>query len=242
MTGYAGRFGWRLRIGMILPSVNVVAEGEVAAMLPDGVSLHTTRLRLTGGSPEELMRMADSVEQGVELLADANVDIIVFHCTGVTTYDAPLAKRIKDRIEASSGKPGITTAEAIVAAGRALGVKRLSMATPYQAAINEREVAFLAEHGIEVLRELGLGLGSGEAFAAVEPGQWYRHARSLRDDAADAYFLSCTAIRTAGVISTLERDLGKPVITSNQTMVWHALRSCGIAEPVTGFGTLLSEY
>ena len=43
------RYGWRLRLGMLLPSSNRVAEPELPAMLPEGVAVHTTRLRLIGG-------------------------------------------------------------------------------------------------------------------------------------------------------------------------------------------------
>jgi len=42
------------------------------------------------------------------------------------------------------------------------------------------------------------------------------------------------------MIDTLERDLGKPVITSNQSMMWHALRAGGIRERVPGFGKLFT--
>ena len=62
---------------------------------------------------------------------------------------------------------------------------------------------------------------------AVEPGEWYRRVKRQRHDDADAYFISCTAIRAAEAIEPLERDLGKPVVTSNQAMVWHSLKPAG---------------
>jgi maleate cis-trans isomerase len=53
-------------------------------------------------------------------------------------------------------------------------------------------------------------------------------------------FISCTAIRSAGVIAALEAELGLPVLTSNQAMVWHALRGVlGLPDRVAGFGRLL---
>jgi maleate isomerase len=61
-----------------------------------------------------------------------------------------------------------------------------------------------------------------------------------RRDDVDAYFFSCATIRAAPMIETLERDLGKPVITSNQSMMWHALRAGGIRERVPGFGKLFT--
>jgi maleate cis-trans isomerase len=46
---------------------------------------------------------------------------------------------------------------------------------------------------------------------------------------------------TAGIIERLERDLGKPVVTSQQAALWRALRLSGLADPVPGFGRLLRE-
>jgi maleate isomerase len=73
----------------------------------------------------------------------------------------------------------------------------------------------------------------------VEPGEWYRLAITQRHPDADAYFLSCTTIRAAPVIDALERDLGKPVVTSNQAVAWHSLRIGGVRDQTTGFGALL---
>jgi maleate isomerase len=76
----------------------------------------------------------------------------------------------------------------------------------------------------------------------IEPEQWYRDTVALRDPAADAYFISCTAVRSADVIDALEEELGKPVLTSNQAMLWRALRESGIEDRVAGFGRLLRDY
>ena len=63
-----------------------------------------------------------------------------------------------------------------------------------------------------------------------------------RHDDADAYFLSCTTIRSTPVISALERDLGKPVITSNQALAWHALRKGNVKDQMSGFGELFAIH
>ena len=64
-------------------------------------------------------------------------------------------------------------------------------------------------------------------------------ALSHRHDQADGYFLSCTALRTAELIAPLEHRLGRPVITSNQVMVWHALQSAGLRSAGNGWGALM---
>ena len=58
---------------------------------------------------------------------------------------------------------------------------------------------------------------------------------------ADAVLISGTGLPTAGVLDTLERELGKPVLSSNQAFLWRALRVAGVRTPVRGFGRLLRE-
>jgi len=210
-------------------------------MLPDGVSLHTARLRLAGSTREELLAMTERVEEGASLLADAGVDLIAFHCTAVSTFDPTMGESLKQRIESTTGKPATTTAEALIAAFRALGARRIVLVSPYLAEVNKREEAFFAHHQIAVVREIGLNLEDGAAFANVEPGEWYRLTLANRRDDADAYFLSCTTIRSTPVIAVLERDLGKPVVTSNQALAWHALRTGNVRDSMSGFGTLFAR-
>jgi maleate isomerase len=236
-AGVPIRYGTRAKLGIMLPSVNTIAEPQIAAMLPPGVSLHTTRLRLR--SDAELLAMLDRLEEATGLLDDAHVDRIIFHCTAVSMWSPEIVGEITARVAAVSPIPLTITSEAIVAGLRGLGASRIVLVTPYPQATNDREVRFLAHHGIEVLRERGLGIGGGAEMAAVTPERWYDEVLAMRDPAAEAYFVSCTTIRSAEVIDALERELGRPVITSNQGMLWRALRDSGIPDPIAGFGRLL---
>jgi arylmalonate decarboxylase len=58
---------------------------------------------------------------------------------------------------------------------------------------------------------------------------------------ADGVFISCTNLATADIIEPLERELGKPAVTSNQATFWMALREMGIDAFVPGCGRLLAE-
>jgi maleate isomerase len=234
------RFGWRLRIGMLLPSSNQVSEPEMPSMLPEGVGLYTTRLKLNSGGHEAELKMIENVEAAAELLADADVHLIAFHCTGVTTLNPEMPGNLKRRIHDATGKPAVVTSEGVLAALQRFDAKRIVLISPYGQQTNDDEVAFFAHHGIDVVHEFGLNLHSGSEFSNVDPQTWYRLGMEHRRDDVDAYFFSCATIRAAPMIETLERDLGKPVITSNQSMMWHALRAGGIRERVSGFGRLFT--
>ncbi|MGE0801225.1 MAG: hypothetical protein AB7G13_19525 [Lautropia sp.] len=232
-------YGSRKRLGMILASPNTVAEADAVAMLPEDVSLHTTRLALRGTRASELQAMAAQAEEAAGLLADARVDLIVFHCTAASTVDPDMGDRIAGRIHASTGIPATATSQALIAAARRLGLSRIVMLTPYAQEVNDSEVAFFAHHGVRVLAERGFVPPPGQGSPSASPQHWLERALASRHPEADGYLLGCTNIRVVSVIGALEQALGKPVITSNQTMAWHCLRTMGVSDTVPGYGALL---
>ncbi|MDO8317990.1 hypothetical protein [Rhodoferax sp.] len=154
-----------------------------------------------------------------------------------TDNAAWLDAKIASRIAAACGCAA-TTPDALLVAFEALKAKRIVLATPSIESVNLREIEFLTHHGYEVVSQVGLGLLEGTSMAAVTPSQWVDLVRSHRDDSADVYFLSGTAINVTSIIDTLERELGRLVVTSNQVMLWHCLRLLDRIEVVDGLGAL----
>lgn len=234
-------YGDRLRVGVLMPSGNAISEPELRAMMPPGVSLLVTRLELRGSSEPELLGMLDALEPAARLLADAKVDVIVFHCTAVSTFAPELAGRINERIRTATGIPSFATSEAVLAALKHIRARRVTLLTPYIEAVHVREIGFLGAHGIEVSGGNHLGINTNTEMGKLQPDELLAWARDHASRDADATFISCTAIRSGQVIDAVERLTGQPVITSNQCMAWHLLRSNGIGDPVAGFGRILSE-
>lgn len=235
-------YGERLRVGMILPNRNIVAEADAQAIIPPGVSFHTTRLKLHGTSPEDIAQMSDGAEDAAWLLGAAPIDVIVFHCTAVSTSDPAMGDQLVTRIEKAVNKKAIATSQCLVAALNTLNARRVVMLTPYQQSVNDAEVRFLNHFGFQVLHEVGLNLPSTVSTASITPEEWRDKAISMKRADADVYFLSCTNIRVLSIIEELEDRLQAPIITSNQAMLWHCLRQSGIADPIQGYGRLLSIY
>jgi maleate cis-trans isomerase len=239
MTGIA--YGTH-RLGVLVPSGNSVAETELRAMLPGDVTMLTTRLALLGSSESELMSMLTELDNAASLLGHAEPGAIAFHCTAVSTFAPHLAGEIRHRITAATGRPAIATADAILAAFQVLQAKRVLLVTPYIEPVHQREIAFLTANGLTVTGGSCLGIDRNTGMAQIAPDAIAAQVRAAASGiSADACFISCTAIRSAGLIVDLEASLGMPVITSNQVLVWHALRTLGIDRPVAGFGRLLSS-
>jgi maleate isomerase/arylmalonate decarboxylase len=152
--------------------------------------------------------------------------------------------QLTDFMSDVSGVPSVTTAASIVAALQALNLRKISIATPYDDALNEHEVAFLADNGVETLQIAGLGIGAGGPeeyiqIARTPAEQIKQHVLSVDHQDAEAVLISCTDFPTLNLITELEQVLGKPVITSNQATFWATLRAAGIEDHFDNFGVLL---
>ena len=238
-TPPAVRYGWRLRIGMIIPSVASNPEAHITAMLPDGVTLHATRLKMDESDANAMLHFTDKVEEAAALLQDAGVGHVLVNCTAVTTADPTIGERIRASIRAATGLPASTTGDGVIAALNRLNARKIVLLTPYRNDINEREARFLEHYGFEVVDWKGLELHGARDFDRVEPAAWYQFVMSHRREDADVYFVSCAQVRIIEMLGALERDLDRPVISSNQCAAWHVLRQRGINDRVPGFGTLM---
>ncbi len=237
-------YGPRARLGLIVPPTNTVNEAEWARMMPEGVTFHTHRMPLhadTASAAGRSALMAD-LDSACAMLGRCGPDVIAYACTAGSM--ATPAEALPEAVSARAGRPVISTAAAIVAALRALGVRRLSVATPYAQALNDHEAHFLAEHGFEVTRLLGLGIGADGPQDFVRIAQTplaavAAHARAAFAPGSGALLITCTDFPALPLIETLEAELGVPVITSNQATLWAALRRAGVAEAAAGAGRLL---
>lgn len=227
--------GWRLRIGLIVPSSNTTMEPEFYQHLPRGVSLHTARITIINAVPEELAKMPEELDGCVKLLKTANVDVVVFGCTsGSFLMGKGYDRELEARIEKVGGVPAVTTSHAVLEALKAKGVQKLAIATPYIEEINEREVKFFSDYGftVEIIR--GLNLADNLQIGNCEPSKAYQLGLEVVKEKpdVDGLFISCTNFRTFEIIEPLSRDIEKPVITSNQASLWMGLKTGGISSPI----------
>jgi maleate isomerase len=140
----------------------------------------------------------------------------------------------------SSGIPATTTSTALVKGLKALGVFRVSFATPYIDEVTQRGTEFLKSHGFDVVAQKGLGLRTDHEIGEVTLDTVYRLVKEVDRPEAQAVVISCTNLRTVGRIETMEHDLRKPVVSAIQASFWDCLRIAGVHETVAGFGRLLT--
>jgi len=68
-------------------------------------------------------------------------------------------------------------------------------------------------------------------------------AKRLYEQAQDAagVFVPCPRWPTITDVDLLEHELGKPVVTSCQAYIWHALTRAKVKQSVTGCGRLMAS-
>lgn len=230
------------RIGLLVPSSNTTVEPEFYRALPPGVTLHVARLFLTQIAPEAILSLVQDLETQSRGLASADVDVIVLGATAPSFlkglgYDRELIARI----EAATGKRATTTSTALIAALRHLGASRVVLGAAYDDRVNAIAQAFLEANGIDVLAAQGLGMVDNLAVGRLGSDSAYELARRIDRPDAEAIVLACTNWKTMDAIEQLERELGKPVISTTQASLWAALKMIGRIEGVAGYGRLLRD-
>jgi maleate cis-trans isomerase len=227
------------RIGLIIPSGNRLAEPQFHTYAPPGVAAHFSRLRMTGKWRKSPGELKSSLAEVAAALSDTQPDLIVFHCTANSMANGLKGEAaLVETIARASGCPALTTAQAITAALKQCGIKKLVLISPYIQETNQHEVEYLEEAGFRVIHEHGLALQSDD-YVAVTPEDWIRVTKDNSRPEADGYFLSCTNTRMIEAIGALERALEKPVVSSNQATLWACLKRLGMAHVNPELGRLM---
>jgi len=227
------------------PTVETEVIALVAAMQPARVSVHFTRMVAHGeagahqGFEERMRSQIAHVGESTALIAMVKPKAIVMAHAGMS---AILGKdgeaELVERMQRAHGIPFLTAFHSVLAALGHVGARRVALGTPYDAASTLRTKAHLEAHGIEVVWH---GQLPDVANIYEETPERARSlARSVDVPAAQAVFLSGLGMPTVAALESMERDVGKPVVSGVAACMWHALRVAGAAAPIRGFGRLLA--
>jgi maleate isomerase len=214
-----------VRIGVVVP-FDFGLDWEYWGYLPSAVELHFTRTpyldKPVGVGLARAVARPKMVERATRSLAALRPAVTVYACSSGSFVDGPAAEeRLRQTMLAAGAAAAVTSAGAMVEALRAVEAHRVAVATPYDRRLTNRLVDFLGESGFDVPSVTHLGMRHD--IARVAKPTIAELVRAAAHPDADAVFLSCTSLRSRGMIAGLEQEIGCPILTSNQVTLWAAL-------------------
>ena len=235
----------RARLGVIVPSVNTVVEPWFSRMCPPGVTVHAARMFLDSNLTREALVRMDREEGllGVKQIMSCKPAAVAYCCTASSIvqgleYDG----RLNHELQHAAGVPAFTATTAIIEALNALGARRIAVCSPYTKAIDDAEHDFFSAAGFEILGSAHLGIADSFKLADPTADEIYALWQQSWREGADASLITCLNMNSQDVVARIERESGKPVVTSTQATLWKLLRAAGIGDAIDGYGRLLSDF
>ncbi len=231
------------RIGLLALSTDLTIERDfqlICHSLP--INLYVNRIHNENPlTKENLLKMYDQLESIAEkILPGEKINTVAYGCTSGTI--AIGEDKVKEKIQLA--KPGCHVTTPITSAIKAfnkMNVKKIAVFTPYPESVNKTISEYLIKKNINVMSFSTFNLDLDVDFARVDPQYLSEILIKLNANDADALFVSCTALPVLEILDEVEKKINKPVFSSNQTLIWDAIRSVGYKSSVEGYGKLLKN-
>ena len=237
-------YGWRAKIGHVAPSRGDTLVYEFYKMMPEGFML----LNSTG----TIRQLVDAdFERQLKRIEEAAQDLVENKCDAIIIGGSPLFTKLGfgsdlemgNKLTAKFGVPIAAGITGEIEALKSLNIKKLVVATPHEDSLNDRMRGFLEASGFDVLKIEGYGVRRNSDLTDMDVHAAYKIAKRLYETApqADGVFVPCPRWPTITDVELLEREIGKPVVTSCQAYIWHAVRMAKVKEKIAGFGRLMES-
>lgn len=228
------------RIGLVALATDHTTEVDFARMLQgQDVGVYVNRIAFENPTTQEsLMRTGPRLSAAAaDILPGEMLDVLVYGCTAASVVlgNDTVADHMN---EAKPGVPCVTPSSAAFDAFDVLGIKKVSVLTPYTQDVTDSLAAYFSQRSASVVNAACFGLTDDREMARISRESIIEAGVAACAEDADALFISCTAVRATGCVEALEDRLGKPVVTSNQAMVWRCMRHLNLTSHVPRGGLL----
>ena len=230
------------RIGLIALATDFVIEKDFIEVIKDrNIDSFVNRIESYNPlSKKNLIKMSEKItDVAKNILPDENIDCIVYGCTSGTI--AVGYETIEKKVKEVKPKAKITTpSSAAIKALKKLNIKKLSIFTPYNKKLNDEVLEYFSNQGFIIVANTYLDIAADYEIGKVDQNFLYETLSKIEIADADALFVSCTALPVLNIIDRLEKKLNKPVVTSNQSLIWDTLESIDRNKDILGFGKLFN--
>ena len=250
----------RARIGVLIPSTNTGVEYDLQKFQLTGVSWHPSRfwielknwadeVKKTGDDENTVFErflemMRGEMPRGIQNVLSSKITHLMLGMSAETFWGGMEGNIAFEKdIQSQIGSLGLTTGAAATRdALKLFKAKTISVITPYPPVGDANVRRFFDEIGFKVKHVCGLNRPSATAIAETTIKQVVDAVKQVDGDDVDAIVQCGTNLSTVDIFPTLEHWLEKPLIPINVATIWHALRACGIQDPVIGRGRLMEEF
>jgi len=235
-----------IRVGVMVPSVNTVTEGELHDLAPDGVSVHLERIpvqQVDVSDDATTLTLLGQVREGlrgcVRRIASCDPDHIVLGMSA-PVFHGGRAGSLETIAELQSGCTPVVSSAAhgVVEALGQLGITRIAILTPYQRVHDEQVERFFDDYGFSLTALESTRSATTHAIADTPDEEVLEVMARLRSSGADAIVQVGANLGIAHLVEEAESWLGVPVLALNVVGLWHALRSSGSPTRREGYGTV----
>ena len=228
------------RIGLIALASDFTIEKDFINVIKDKkIDFFVNRIECYNPlTKENLIRMSEKVtEVTKDILPDQKIDCVVYGCTSGTI--AAGYSSIEQKVKLAKPEAKVTTpSTAAIKALKKLNIKKLSIFTPYSKKLNDEVVDYFKKENFEVISNSYFDIESDIDIGKVDQSYLYEALLKIDLKDSDALFVSCTALPVLSIIDKLEKKLNKPVLSSNQALIWDTLENIGKNNSIQGFGKL----
>lgn len=234
-----------------LPHLGLIVPPAAGAVPVDGPLLYGERIRFSAlglGLGEISTRgyteVIDSVVEKAVALKAEGVSAVSLMGTSLSFFrGADFNAQLQAEMARATGLPCTTMSNAIVAALRQLGVRRVAVATAYIDEVNAHLRRYLEQSGFAPLALQGLAISDVQAVGQVPTQVLVDLCLRVFDaePGADGILISCGGLVTLDAVREVEARLQVPVVSSSPAGFWDLVRTAGLDARSAGQGRLFAE-
>jgi maleate isomerase len=243
-----------ISIGLLTPHATPGPEAELPPMAPGRVVTRVSRILAPGanaaapGTPPttpaglRALTVPSVLDAAAAGFAGGSIDVIGYASTSTgyaIGFDAEAA--MLERLSERWGVPVAGTSHSAGAALRTFDVGRVALVHPpwFDDELNHLGTTYFRRQGFHVVSSESAELANDPG--RIEPGAVIEWVCRQVSDEAEAVFIGGTGFRAASAIGTLEDRLGRPVLESNQVLLWSILTRLEADILVGGYGRLFDR-
>ncbi|MEW2916994.1 aspartate/glutamate racemase family protein [Ruegeria sp. ANG10] len=219
-------------MGLIVLQTDETIEPEFNAYFADRTCpIYVSRIPSgTEVTTDTLAQMERALPAAADLLPKIRpYKVVGYGCTSASSVIG--SEQVERMVQETCNTAVVTNPlRAASACAAHLGVSKFALLSPYIEDVNEPLRRAFAENGVSM--DVFGSFGEAEESKVVRISRRSVVDAALKlgaDSSVEAIFLSCTNLRTFDAIPEIQERLGKPVLSSNQSLAWH-MRELNLAE------------